>query len=146
MLRVRISPLVPAFIVFIMLLGCSGGSDSAPPASTPTNGRPNSGSPPVQLGRFDAPVFAVIAMPDGTGDLMVGGSFTTYDGRPVRPVVLLRRRLSTAPMIGCLRSARRPRGRSRVCIPTALRIQPLARWPSWDQFGIYCHSPTEAAT
>lgn len=44
----------------------------------------------AQPGRFNEQVTAIIAAPDGTGDIYVAGLFTTYNDQPVRPVVRIR--------------------------------------------------------
>ena len=81
-----------AWVLFIVLLaGCSGG-DNPPPASS-SNSPPRTGPggvPTGQPGRFNDRVVAIITAPDASGDIYVGGHFTTYNSRPVGPVVRLR--------------------------------------------------------
>jgi hypothetical protein len=70
--------------------GCSSG-DSPPGSGTSPN---SPTSPNVQQtgqpGRFNDRVIAVITAADTSGDIYVGGDFTTYNNRPVGPVVRLR--------------------------------------------------------
>lgn len=67
--------------------GCGGNGDDVAPS-------PSQPPPPIvetgQPGRFDGPVTALLYAPDQTGDAYVAGTFTTYDGQPVRPVVRIR--------------------------------------------------------
>ena len=77
--------------ILLLFSGCSSGESSSPPPST----SPNSPTSPssvhtAQPGRFNEQVTAIIAAPDGTGDIYVAGLFTTYNDQPVRPVVRIR--------------------------------------------------------
>jgi len=104
-------------IAWMWLAACGGGSDNsnmtqtgAPPGNSPPPGsspQPGSNSPPgsntppgsggspgaitaAQPGRFNAAVTAMTYVPDGNGDVYVGGNFTSYNGKPVGKVVRLK--------------------------------------------------------
>src|SRR5688572_3289127 len=69
--------------VFLVLVGCGGGSEdqSSAPSTSPSPAATG------QPGRFNGPVTNLIEAPDGSGEIYVAGLFTTYNDQPVRPVV-----------------------------------------------------------
>ena len=76
--------------------GCSSGGNDTPPAPS-TNTSPTPPTNTGQPGRFGGGasqtttgITRIIAAPDGSGDVYVTGDFTTYNDRPVRPVVRIR--------------------------------------------------------
>ncbi len=77
-------------VMVFFITACSGGSDNSNPP--PTSGPPGNTTPLItgQPGRFDAPITAMVPVPNGHGDIYVAGHFTTYNDQRVRPVVRLK--------------------------------------------------------
>jgi hypothetical protein len=77
-------------LFFALLVGCSGGDNPPASSSSPptTPGAPASG-PFNQGSGFNGPVYKILLAEDGSGDIYVCGSFTSYNGSPANGLIRL---------------------------------------------------------
>jgi hypothetical protein len=71
---------------YVFCLTVNDGKLGSDPDTVVVEARPA----PNRAGRFNGGVWAIVAAQDGSGDVYVAGNFSTYNDRPVRPVVRLR--------------------------------------------------------
>ena len=83
--------------------GCGGGGTTNS-TTTPTD--PTQFVPPAEPRPLNGPVTALLSAPDGSGDIYVAGTFTTYGGQPVRPLIRVRPDGSVNPTFNLTQSIR----------------------------------------